>query len=109
MSISKSNYLTEMNWEIKIQITKKQYKLLLEEVSIHNRKLFTPICTWYGDEYKYDDEQEYYLIIDDLKKFIYYINLEGYEAVEKMHGLPPMERNSYCLYKDILKQINKED
>ena len=92
---------------MKIEITKEQYELLLQDVSEYNRKLFTPICTWYGDEYKYDDEQEYYLIIDDLEGFLNYVNLDSYEAIDKTYGLNYHEMRQYNLYKDLLKQIKE--
>tara|TARA_R100001082_G_C4252460_1_gene112027 strand:+ start:205 stop:492 length:288 start_codon:yes stop_codon:yes gene_type:complete len=94
---------------MRVEITKEQYELLLTQVTESNRKLFTPLCTWYGDEYKFDDEQDYWLIIDDLKGFLNYVNLDSYEAVNKKFGLTFAENKTYTLYKDIIRKINKED
>ena len=94
---------------MRVEITKEQYELLLTQVTESNRKLFTPLCTWYGDEYKFDDEQDYYLIIDDLEGFSNYVNLDSFKAVDNEFGLTYMENKSYILYKDIIRKINEKN
>ncbi len=91
-----------------IEINKKQYEQLLTHVNYDNRKIFTPVCSWYGDEYKYDEEQDYELIIDDLKAFKKMINLESYKKVEITYGLSISEMKDYILFRDILKEINNK-
>tara|TARA_R100000700_G_C3142581_1_gene123910 strand:+ start:374 stop:679 length:306 start_codon:yes stop_codon:yes gene_type:complete len=93
---------------MRIQINKKQYEQLLKHINYDNRNIFTPICSWFGDEYKYDDEQEYELVIDDLKAFKKMINLESYKKVEITYGLSISEMKDYILFRDILKQINNK-
>ena len=93
---------------MRIQINKKQYEQLLEHVNYNNRKIFTPICSWFGDEYRYDDEQEYELIIDNLKAFKKYINLGSFKQVEINHGLSVLEKRHYYLFKSILNKIESE-
>ena len=93
---------------MRIEINKEQYEQLLKHINYDNRKIFTPICSWFGDEYKYDDEQEYELVIDDLKSFKKYINLGTYKQVEIIYGLSVSERKDYHLFKSILNKIESE-